>query len=312
MPSKKAMNIHIPTALRHHNIRLKTFLSRHKQYTNLAVDVFIFYPPRAGIILPPPAGYIMMRANSAMGIDIEPGRLLILQRAPIVSDIWEVHGGACELTDRTILHSVARVTLEKTGLHLKKFVRQIGEGEEFKTSEGLGFRLNLEIEVAELAEVGSIEKCPTLDDVKIVLDRDLHQEFMWATRDDILHDIFPVITPEQKVSIMQAFSLRREDEQEIKALAVKEEKAFREEEYAEKVRKGEEYAEKMRKMGKNPVELGADEDDDQDDDQDDGDDDEEDDDVDGEGPESPGNSLYQTREEVIEEILAQGFKVRGT
>lgn len=276
MPPKKARNIHIPATLRHHNIRLKTFLSRYKQYTNLAVHAFIFYPPKADIVLPPPPSFVMMRSNSASKFAIESARLLILAHAPIPSDTWEVPGGDCELTDRTILHSVARVTLEKTGLRLKKFVRQIGDGEEFKTSEGLGFNLNFEIEVVELADVGYIERYPTLNDLNITLDGALHREFNWATGDDLRDDIYPVVTPEQKAAMLRAFTLRKEDEQEMRALAISEDKAWREEERAEKVRKGEEYAEKMRKKAKQSVGIG--EDDDDDDDQDDGEEDDEEDD----------------------------------
>jgi 8-oxo-dGTP pyrophosphatase MutT (NUDIX family) len=48
-------------------------------------------------------------------------------------NLWEVPGGSPELSDPTILHSVAREAFEETGLRLTKFVRQIGDGVEFNT-----------------------------------------------------------------------------------------------------------------------------------------------------------------------------------
>ena len=164
---------------------------------------------------PPPPSDEMMRSSLAANSAIDSARLLILEHGPLSTDIWEVPGGDCELTDRTILDSVARVTFEKTGLRLKGFVRQIGDGDEIKTNDGLGLKLNFEIEVAELADVGHIERCPTLDDLNITLNRALHRDFDWTLENDIRDDTYPVVTPKQKVTMLRAFTLRKEDEQEM-------------------------------------------------------------------------------------------------
>ena len=233
LPSNKPIRIHIPAALRHHQIQLQTFLSEHKQYTNLLFGAFIFHPPKADLIPPPRYSFTTnkgMTSNSALNTPIEPSRILLLQRNLTdisFPDLWEVPGGHSELTDPTILHSVAHGTFEATGLRLKRFMRQIGDGEEFESSEGMSFRLNLEIEVAELVDVGKTIECAGLGDVPIELDAHEHQEFVWATEEDIEEEIYPLVVPQQKAVILQAFQLRRGDEKEVRASAVSASKALR-------------------------------------------------------------------------------------
>lgn len=221
MVYKKHVKLRPPAALRPYRIKPKAFLARNKQYTNLAVGSFIFYPVKADI-LPPPAYYPDKGVyyTSASYRPIE-SRLLILQRArsETFPNPWEVPGGGCELIDPTILHSVARQTFEQTGLDIRRFLRQIRDREEFETNEGSCCKLNFEIGVAELAGVDKMATCTTLDDVKVILNPDEHQEFVWATEEDIRDDIFPIVTPEQKAVIMQAFQLRREAREELVELA---------------------------------------------------------------------------------------------
>lgn len=143
-------------------------------------------------------------------------------RTHIISDRWEVPWGISDkLDDPTYLHTVARKTFEVTGLRVRRFLRQIGDGEEFTTSEGTGLRLHFEVEAAELADVGKTLECPGLGQVHVELDPDEHQEFVWATEDDIIGDIFPAVSPQQKEVMVRAFQLRRGDEEERRALVVK-------------------------------------------------------------------------------------------
>lgn len=221
MVYKKHLKTKTPAALRPYCIKPKTFLTKNEQYTNLAVGCFIFYPVKAESV--PTAAFSPYKgifSGSPSNRPVE-SRLLILQRArsETFPNPWEVPGGGCGPTDATILHSVARKTLEETGLNLKKFRRQIGDTEEFETSEGPCCKLSFEIWVAELAGVDKKATCTILDDVKVTLDPNEHQEFMWATEEDIRTDIFPIVTPEQKAVIMQAFQLRREDREELVDLA---------------------------------------------------------------------------------------------
>ena len=236
MPSKKKP-IKIPhtTALRPHYIKLKTFLNRNKQCTSLAIAAFIFYPRKFNLMPRVQSGFVTytgIASNPASKSQIEPARLLILQRSHTerrFPDPWEVPSGDAELTDPTILHSLARVTFEQTGFRLQKAVGQIGDGEALKTSTGRGFRLSFEVDVTELAIVGELD-CATLGHLEVTLDEDEHQEFVWATEEDIRDEIYPIVTPEQTAVILQAFQLRRKYEKDF--LAVDAEKALGEDRLA--------------------------------------------------------------------------------
>ena len=230
MPSKKRMKIDAPAALRPLNIKPKTFLTRNKQYADLTVASFVFYPPKFDLIRRPPFNFITdkgLASNAAWNAPIEPARLLLLQRTPTdigSPDLWEVPWGGCEATDRTILHSVKRVMFDRTGLHLKRLLKQIGEGEESKSGEDLYIRLCFEIEITEMAVPG-IGICAALSDIRIQEDTDEHQDSIWVTEEDIKDDIFPLVVPQQKEVILQAFLLRRATEEEVRAQAVKESRA---------------------------------------------------------------------------------------
>lgn len=145
------------------------------------------------------------------------------------------------MSDPTILHSVARETFEETGLRLTRFVRGVGAGVEFVTpgKEGEGERtwvkLSFEIEVAEVHGVGGGgghlhgASCQHEDrekgngvgdggiDVEITLDPEEHQEYAWATEEDIRGDCYPIVTPEQKAVMLEGFVLRKGDSDRVRA-----------------------------------------------------------------------------------------------
>lgn len=233
MPSKKTMKIKAPAALRHHYIKPEAFLTRNKQYTDLAVAGFVFHPPKFDLIRPPPYKSLTNKgiaSNAPLNAPIEPARLLLLQRPSTdtnFADLWEVPWGDSELTDQTVLHSVERVMLEETGLHLKRFLKQIGNGEESETSQGSSVRLSFEIEITEMAVLDNTGKCtcPALNDVHIEVDPAQHQDFVWVTEEDVLDEIFTLVTPQQKDVILHAFQLRQETEEEVRAQAVRAERA---------------------------------------------------------------------------------------
>ena len=232
------IQIHIPPSLAHLAIPLSTFLSRNAQYTNLVVSGFIFAPSSSSTTTkasPPPAS-----ASSP-----SPLRLLIVQRAPTERSFrnqWEVPGGSCDVSDPTILHSLARETFEETGLHLTRFRRQIGGGEEFVTGYGARlkrwFKLSFEIEVAEVDPSGSYggafgkhnhvaaEKGKGSDGVEVVdgvgafdnmngvsvtLDPAEHQAYAWVSEEDIKADVYDITTAKAKDLMLEAFALRRAD-----------------------------------------------------------------------------------------------------
>lgn len=108
---------------------------------------------------------------------------------------------------------MAREVFEETGLKLTRFVRQVGEGQEFRVSKGaLCLKLNFEIEVEEIhgAEKGKEGL------VEVTLDPEEHQAHAWASRDDILEDRYPLMSADQRALILEAFSMRKAESERLK------------------------------------------------------------------------------------------------
>ncbi|CAD6567318.1 MAG: hypothetical protein ASARMPREDX12_000209 [Alectoria sarmentosa] len=232
MEPQTPIQIHIPPSLHHLAIPLPTFLSQNKQYTNLAVGSFIFTSSTTS------------RASAP--------RLLIVQRAASERGFptrWEVPGGGCEVSDPTILHSLARETFEETGLRLTRFRRQVGSGEEFVTGYGARekrwCKLSFEIEVAEIegddmscgrsggqervaakADVGpkgvdavdGVLEAEGVNGASITLDPAEHQAYAWVTEKEIREDKYAIISSEQKHLVREALTLRQVDVEKSKAM----------------------------------------------------------------------------------------------
>ena len=221
------IHIHIPPSLQQYTTPLTRYLTAHPQYTNLVVSAFIFDAP----------------AQISTPDKERPTRLLILHRAAherSFGNRWEVPGGSSDVTDPTILHSLAREVFEETGLILTRFIRQVGNMVEFQTGKGERRRnwakLNFEIEVAEIdgivdqaAEVnddgfmgkgaGSQDEGhkstdrseAAAPDATVTIDPQEHQGYAWATADDIASGKYMIATPEQRDLILGAFRARRDD-----------------------------------------------------------------------------------------------------
>lgn len=204
------ISIHIPASLSHLAIPLETFLKENPKYHMLAVGAFIFTSP-----------------------DQKPPRFLLVQRAATelsFPNLWEVPGGSSEFSDPTVLHSVAREVFEETGLHLTRFIRQIGKGIEFINSRKKQcLKLSFEIQVAELSktreelvkdmELTSTAVASTVDNaasptdfIPITLDPEEHQNYTWVTEDELKkHTLttgpYPLVTEDQRQMFLQAFAL---------------------------------------------------------------------------------------------------------
>ena len=145
MPPERRWFIQAPHAFGPYCTTLKMFLKSHKEYTDVTVASFVFYPPKSDLIRRPLFDFITDRglaSNAPWNAPFEPARLLILQRNPTDTsfpDLWEVPWGACKLTDPTTLHSVKSMILERTGLHTEYLVREIRRGLEFKGDEEFPF-----------------------------------------------------------------------------------------------------------------------------------------------------------------------------
>ncbi|KAK4692266.1 hypothetical protein P7C71_g4903, partial [Lecanoromycetidae sp. Uapishka_2] len=175
---------------------LTSFISSHPQFTTFVTGAFIYHNTR----------------------------LLLVQRSKTDSlpSKWEVPGGGSETSDPTILHSLAREVFEETGLMLTRFVRQIGEGQEFQLGRrGWCLKLNFEIEVEEIpgGRQSGVHRHENekerKDTVEIRLDPEEHQAYVWASRDDIWDGSYDIVSEDQKAVMLKAFDLRREESEAL-------------------------------------------------------------------------------------------------
>lgn len=201
------ISIHIPPSLSHLTVSLAKFLEKNHKYRMLAVGACIFS---------------LSRQN--------PPRILLIQRAATeraFPNLWEIPGGSSEFSDPTVLHSVAREVFEETGLHLTKFVAEIGDGIELRTSENkLWLKLSFEIEVAEFNNPSeelsqqAISSVPkenpvegnVMESVAITLDPEEHQKYAWVTEEELRqHTVstgpYPLTTEDVRQMLLEAFKI---------------------------------------------------------------------------------------------------------
>ena len=230
--TQKPISIHIPPDLRHFAVPLQQFLEEHPSYSCLAVGAFIF------------------SISNALSLS-NPPRLLQIQRAAgerAFPNLWEVPGGSSELTDPTILHSVAREVFEETGLHLTRFIRQI-DSVEFvtgpKSRPKRWLKPNFEIEVAEMGRAlmkglspcghnendqqsgaGQHGKLPAVFSstlIEVCLDPKEHQDYRWVSEEDIMTATcngggHTLVSNDQKRITLEAFNLHKEGLEQLRAL----------------------------------------------------------------------------------------------
>ncbi|PMD19202.1 hypothetical protein NA56DRAFT_750674 [Hyaloscypha hepaticicola] len=149
-------------------------------------------------------------AGGAMVFDSED-RLLIVQRAAHDSmpNLWEVPGGACDSTDESILHGVARELFEETGLRVRELRHLVGPGDGhvvFKTGrKGLIIcKFTFEVDVESTGVVA--------------LDPNEHQNYLWVTEEDCKeYQVeregnvvrFQFTTAAQQATVLEGFRLRK-------------------------------------------------------------------------------------------------------
>jgi 8-oxo-dGTP pyrophosphatase MutT (NUDIX family) len=166
-------------------IPVKEYLKQHPEYDGIAAGALVFD---------------------------NQDRLLILQRAAQDSmpNLWEIPGGACDFTDESILHGMAREVFEEAGLKvnaLKHLVVPSDGHVVFRSSTRglLWCKYTFEVEV-ECTEA-------------VKLDPDEHQDYLWVTEEDCRNYRveresagvgFKFTTPAQEATILEGFRLRRE------------------------------------------------------------------------------------------------------
>lgn len=139
-------------------------------------------------------------------------RVLLLQRAPgdSMPNRWETPGGACDPEDNTILHAVARELWEETKLVATSIGPMVGQYT-FNTRSGKS--------VQKLSFVVQVDRHDDHGDsgVEVRLQPDEHQDFLWATEEEVrackvgAMDI-PFTKPEQQAVVLDAFAvLKAED-----------------------------------------------------------------------------------------------------
>lgn len=105
-------------------------------------------------------------------------RILLLQRASSDSNPnkWEPPGGGVDEEDETILHAAARELWEEAGLEAARFIKPVGGQQLFTSRSGkkvCRFTFLVQVKTAN----------NSAPDVK--LDIEEHQNFVWATEDDV-------------------------------------------------------------------------------------------------------------------------------
>lgn len=111
---------------------------------------------------------------------------------------WEVPGGGCDDTDKSILHAVARELWEETALKAKFIGGTVGEPNFFNSRSGK--------KICKLTFMVEAEQ-----DSEVKLDPQEHQRFVWATEDEVKRkragDVDLVFTTsEQENTILAGFA----------------------------------------------------------------------------------------------------------
>ena len=143
-----------------------------------------------------------------------PARILLIQRATKDSmpNLWETPGGGCDDDDQSILHAVARELSEEAGLTATKIGPQVGDSYVFHTRGGKTVRKFSFLVDVETGAHGQID---------ITLDRNEHQNYVWATEEEIkalkANDIrLEFATTMQKQTVLQVFEVLRATDKSTK------------------------------------------------------------------------------------------------
>lgn len=146
-------------------------------------------------------------------------RLLIVQRAAHDSfpSCWENPGGACDADDETVLHAAARELREEAGLEAARFVRQVGDVFEFRSSRGKKIaKVAFEVEVLE--ENGDGGDGET-EHYHVTLDPKEHQDYKWVTEEEVRNGRVGQVqlqftTPDNRALMLEGFRVRKAQQSE--------------------------------------------------------------------------------------------------
>lgn len=183
-PENPSFNFTITPSLEPWNITSKQWFNANPNFQGLATGVIIF------------------NAND---------QVLLLQRASHDSmpNRWEPPGGAVDSSDASMFHGAARETWEEAGLIATKFRHIVteGPGKDYGQVFMNSTRTKLCTRYAFIAEV---------EDLEVVrLDPNEHQDWVWATEDDVRNERIgerelPITFGGMRNILLEAFRLRRE------------------------------------------------------------------------------------------------------
>ena len=139
------------------------------------------------------------------------GKVLLIQRAKHDSfpNKWELPGGAADWEDPSLLHAAARELWEESGLFAKGFTHVVTEGPGREPGFVFSSRSKTETYCRFTFQV-EVEDC---DAVK--LDPNEHQDFVWASEDEVRDQKvgereLPITTESMAAVVLEAFKLRKE------------------------------------------------------------------------------------------------------
>ena len=139
--------------------------------------------------------------------------------------------GGVDPEDEIIRDAVAREVKEETGLTVSWVIQQIGNGVSFFASRGVKvLKLTFVVEIHEIetlsdeakvltesslikARIGSDSSKNPTEAIPVVLSASEHQNFVWATRDQVVAGATDAVTldfasPDQKAVMLEAFDIQ--------------------------------------------------------------------------------------------------------
>ncbi|KAK7977286.1 hypothetical protein PG988_004776 [Apiospora saccharicola] len=160
----------------------------------------------------------------------QPRRILLVQRSrhDYGGLCWEIPGGSCDPQDTSILDAAARELVEEAGLRVRRFVAVVDQQRHEWVDRGevwrkLTFIVEAEAEADGVDEFSGEERDERDEEVKesngrwstplrVQLDPEEHEDFVWASREDLLaggidERTFTWIQDEQRQVILRAFDI---------------------------------------------------------------------------------------------------------
>ena len=145
------------------------------------------------------------------------------------SDFWQLPSGSPRTSDPTMLHTLARIIFEQTGLRLTSVVTMSGtevEPATFETGNAPWMRMLFMVEVAELGPM-QLDNSPfgkdfgcgsqkiDINSVRIALNLSKHRQHVWSREEDLKHFInsglYPIEEKAQYRMMLEAFVFHKQN-----------------------------------------------------------------------------------------------------